>query len=121
VDLGKPLYPQAVAAVSARDKNHHIDEQDEPTNVVFEDALLDRFDVGTAVNYADRYRDVAYWRIRGREQQLMDSRGGAQSDTGNPYRTENIQRGVAKNNPLGRLFHDAATKHWGQLHPYTGD
>jgi hypothetical protein len=22
---------------------------------------------------------------------------------------------------LGRLFHDAATKHWGQLHPYTGD
>jgi hypothetical protein len=27
---------------------------------------------------------------------------------------------VAKDNPLGRLFHDAATKKWGQLHPYTG-
>ncbi|PTL76039.1 hypothetical protein DAT35_51895 [Vitiosangium sp. GDMCC 1.1324] len=65
--------------------------------------------------------DVAYWRIRGREQQLMDFHGGAQSDNPAPYRTENVQRGVAKDNPLGRLFHDAATKHRGQLHPYTGN
>ncbi|WP_143195580.1 hypothetical protein [Archangium sp. Cb G35] len=121
VDLRKPLRPQAVAAVNARDLNHHIDENDEPIGPSFQEALLDKFDVGTAVEYADRYSDIAYWRIRGREQQLMDSFGGAQSDTREPYRTENIQRGVAKDNPLGRLFHDAATKQWGQLHPYTGD
>jgi hypothetical protein len=121
VDLHKPLRPQAVAAVNARDLNHHIDENDEPKSPAFQEALLDKFDVGTAVNYANRYSDIAYWRIRGREQQLMDSFGGAQSDTQKPYRTENLQRGVAKDNPLGRLFHDAAVKQWGQLHPYTGD
>jgi hypothetical protein len=121
VDLRKSLRLQAESAVNARDKNHHIDEHDEPDNLGSRLAALDRFDVGTAVDYADRYRDVAYWRIRGREQQLMDSHGGAQSDTGKAYRTENVHRGVAKNNPLGRLFHDAATKHWGQLHPYTGN
>jgi hypothetical protein len=121
IDLNKPLRPQAVAAVNARDSNHHLDENGEPPNAVFRPAQLDRFDVGAAVNYANRYEDVAYWRIRGREQQLMDSLGGAHSDTQEPYRTENIQRGVAKDNPLGRLFHDAATKQWGQLHPYTGN
>lgn len=121
IDLSKPLRPQAVAAVNLRDSNHHIDEPTEPPNAVFRPAQLDEFDVGTAVNYANRYEDVAYWRIRGREQQLMDSLGGAHSDTQEPHRTENIQRGVAKDNPLGRLFHDAATKQWGQLHPYTGN
>jgi hypothetical protein len=50
----------------------------------------------------------------------MDSLGGAQSDTGEPYQTENAVRGVAKDNPRGRLFHDAATEFWGQLFPYTG-
>ncbi|MCY1074040.1 hypothetical protein [Archangium lansingense] len=83
--------------------------------------MRDELDVGTAVSYANRYSDVAYWRIRGREQQLIDFQGGAQSDNQAPYRTENVQRGVAKDNPLGRLFHDAATRLWGQLHPYTGD
>jgi len=29
-------------------------------------------------------------------------------------------RGVAKDNPWGRRFHDAATQLWGELHPYTG-
>ncbi|WP_160174634.1 hypothetical protein [Archangium violaceum] len=121
IDLNKPLRPQAVAAVDARDSNHHLDENDEPKGSGFRPAVLDEFDVGTSVNYANRYSDVAYWRIRGREQQLMDSLGGAWSDTREPYRTENAQRGVAKDNPLGRLFHDAASKKWGPLHPYTGD
>ncbi|HYO71159.1 MAG TPA: hypothetical protein VEU33_34270 [Archangium sp.] len=121
IDLSKPLRPQAVAAVDARDSNHHLDENDEPKGSGFRPAVLDEFDVGTSVSYANRYSDVAYWRIRGREQQLMDSLGGAWSDTREPYRTENVQRGVAKDNPLGRLFHDAASKKWGQLHPYTGD
>jgi len=120
IDLNKPFRPQALAAVNARDSNHHIDENDEPKGPGFRPAVLEQFDVGTSVSYTNRYSDIAYWRIRGREQQLMDSLGGAQSDTQQPSRTENVQRGVAKDNPLGRLFHDAATKQWGQLHPYTG-
>jgi hypothetical protein len=52
--------------------------------------------------------------------QLIDSLGGAWSDTGKPYRTENAIRSVAKDNPWGRRFHDAATGRWGQGHFYTG-
>jgi RHS repeat-associated protein len=120
VDLKKPLRPQALLAVELRDANHHVDENDDPKDPAFDPARLDRFDVGTAVNYENRYRDAAYWRIRGREQQLIDSFGGARSDTGKPYRTENAVRGVGKENPRGRQFHDAATAKWGQRHPYTG-
>ena len=120
VNLSQSLEFQAIAAVLLRDQNHHMDESSEPRGAVFEPARVDRFDVGTAVNYDQRYNDVAYWRIRGREQQLIDSLGGARSDTGEPYRTENVVRGVAKDNPRGRQFHTAATKLWGLLHPYTG-
>jgi hypothetical protein len=103
-----------------RDRNHHLDENVEPQNPMFDLARTDQFDVGTAVDYSRRYDDVAYWRIRGREQQLIDFLGGARSDTGEPYQTENAVRGVAKDNPQGRRFHDAATELWGPLHPYTG-
>jgi hypothetical protein len=120
VDPAKPLRIQAALAVLLRDKNHHLDENAEPKGAVFDLAQTDRFDVGIAVNYSQRYNDVAYWRIRGREQQLIDSLGGAHTDTGEPYRTENVVRGVAKENPQGKNFHAAATELWGQLHPYTG-
>jgi hypothetical protein len=120
VDLTQSLELQAIAAVLLRDKNHHTDENTEPREAVFEPARVDRFAVGTAVDYDQRYNDVAYWRIRGREQQLIDSLGGARSDTGEPYRTENAVRGVAKDNPRGQRFHEAATESWGLLHPYTG-
>ena len=111
---------QEALAVLLRDKNHHMDENSEPKGAVFADATVDVSDVGTAVEYSQGYVDAAYGRIRGREQQLMDSLGGAQSDTGEPYQTENAVRGVAKDNPRGRLFHDAATEFWGPLFPYTG-
>jgi hypothetical protein len=120
VDLSKSLEEQAVLAVIFRAMNHHIDESDEPNDAGFEPPAVDRFDIGTAIDYGRRYDDAAYWRIRGREQQLIDSHGGARSDTGTPYRTENVVRGVAKDNPWGRRFHDVATERWGQLHPYTG-
>jgi hypothetical protein len=120
VDLRQSLALQAIAAVLLRDKNHHRDENAEPKNAAFADAEIDRFDVGSAIDYGRRYDDVAYWRIRGREQQLIDSLGGARSDTGEPYRTENAVRGVGKDNPRGRRFHDAATELWGPLHRYTG-
>ena len=120
VDLAVSLEFQAALAVLLRDRNHHLDENAEPEDALFSLAQTDRFDVGIAVDYRRRYDDVAYWRIRGREQQLMDSLGGAHSDTGEPYRTENAIRGVARDNPQGRRFHAAATELWGQLHPYTG-
>ena len=124
IDLAKPLRFQAQLAVEARDANHHLDENDEPRSPGFLPAVIDRFDTGRAVNYETRYDDIAYWRIRGREQQLIDSWGGAQSDTRKaqePVRTENKERGVAKDNPQGKRFHDAATSQWGELHPYTGN
>jgi hypothetical protein len=121
VDRSVPLDVQAELAVHFRDMNHHIDENEEPKNAPLNAARLDVFDVGTAIDYDQRYDDPAYWRIRGREQQMIDFYGGAQSDTGKPYRTENIVRAVAKDNPRGKRFHDAATTRWGQLHRYTGD
>ncbi|MET0403450.1 MAG: hypothetical protein ABW123_13640 [Cystobacter sp.] len=120
VDLAEPLRLQAALAVLLRDKNHHLNENAEPKGTVFNGAEVDKFDVGSAVDYERRYDDVAYWRVRGREQQLMDSMGGARADTGEPYRTENVVRGVAKDNPQGRMFHDAASSLWGQIYPYTG-
>jgi len=120
VDLTQSLALQEALAVLLRDKNHHMDENSEPKNAVFTDAEVDESDVGTAVDYSQRYNDVAYWRIRGREQQLIDSLGGARSDTREPFQTENAVRGVAKDNPWGRRFHDAAAALWGELHPYTG-
>ncbi|WP_157232306.1 hypothetical protein [Hyalangium minutum] len=120
VDLSLPLRLQAQLAIKLRDMNHHIDEIQDPREVSFDDAQLDVFDVGAAIDYDQRYDDPAYWRIRGREQQLIDFSGGAQSDTGKPYRTENIVRAVSKDNPRGRRFHDAAAARWGQIHQYTG-
>ncbi len=120
VDLTESLELQEALAVLLRDKNHHLDEKSEPKGAVFTEARVDVSNVGAAVDYRQRHNDVAYWRIRGREQQLIDFLGGARSDTGEPYQTENAVRGVAKDNPWGRRFHDAATELWGQLHPYTG-
>lgn len=120
VDLSLPLRLQAELAVRFRDMNHHVDENNDPGGASFGLALLDVFDLGAAIDYDQRHDDPAYWRIRGREQQLIDFNGGAQSDTGKPYRTENIVRAVAKDNPRGRRFHDAATVRWGELHRYTG-
>jgi hypothetical protein len=120
VDLEKDLSLQVTLAAFFRDQNHHIDENSEPRTAGFTIAEVDEFDVGTAVDYNQRYNDIAYWRIRGREQQLIDFHGGAWTDTGKPYQTENAVRGVAKDNPKGRQLHDAATDFWGELHPYTG-
>jgi hypothetical protein len=124
IDLNKPLRPQAVAAVRARDENHHInlDENEEPKDPGFQAAEIDKYATGKAVNYAKRYSDVAYLQIRGREQQLIDRFGGAQSDTRpGPKRTENAIRGVAKDHRLGRVFHAASTLRFGPLAPYTGN
>jgi hypothetical protein len=120
IDLAQSIELQAYLAVFLREKNHHTDENIEPEGAGYVPANVDRFDIGSAVDYSQRYDDIAYWRIRGREQQLIDSHGGAWSDSGKLHQTENAVRGVAKDNPRGRRFHDAATDFWGELHPYTG-
>jgi hypothetical protein len=120
VDLTQNLSLQAAMAVSIRNQNHHLDENSEPKATEFAVAQVDEYDIGGATEYSQRYNDIAYWRIRGREQQLIDFHGGAWSDTAEPYKTENAVRGVAKDNPRGRRFHDVATVLWGELHPYTG-
>jgi hypothetical protein len=135
IDLNLPWRPQAETAVRTRDANHHIDENDDPQDPSFRPAVLDQFTVGYAVNYDERYRDIGYLAIRGREQQLIDYHGqqratqlgpiafsgGARSDTnpGTPL-TENNYRGVAKDNQLGEVFHQAANLHFGELAPFTG-
>jgi hypothetical protein len=123
IDLLKSHKLQALLAIAARNTNHHIeDQQPEPQEHGFSEARADEFDVGNATDYSKRYEDIAYWRIRGREQQLIDFHGGAQSDTGEPHRTHNVVRGVAKENKNGRRFHKEATEYFKEeLHPYTGD
>jgi hypothetical protein len=56
-----------------------------------------------------------YYAIRGREQQLIDHRGGIGSRN-----VANAVRGVAKANPLGRAFHEFSNMAFGPLAPYTG-
>jgi RHS repeat-associated protein len=61
--------------------------------------------------------------IRGREQQLIDLYGGAQSDPRNRKDTPLINqiRGVAKDNKLGRDYHTLSNIYFReQLHEYTG-
>jgi hypothetical protein len=55
--------------------------------------------------------------IRGREQQLIDFHGGAQSDGGS---SANVIRGVAKANPRGRYYWGKSNEQFGPLAPFTG-
>ncbi|MBL7489450.1 hypothetical protein I6A60_34005 [Frankia sp. AgB1.9] len=143
VDLNKPIEPQAQLAIELRDRNHHADEQRERTGAGFTGAMLDRYAVGTATDYARRYADPAYLAIRGREQQMVDFfgltallrmsteghspvappgyEGGAWTDTDpGPHLTENDVRPVAKENPFGEEFHYMATFFFGPGPDYTG-
>ncbi|MFI8962636.1 SpvB/TcaC N-terminal domain-containing protein [Streptomyces sp. NPDC053493] len=135
IDLNRSWLLQAEAAMKARDLNHHVDEREEPGGSAFGEARLDAYAVGMAVDYKQRYRDLGYLAIRGREQQLIDYHGAAQahllgvrnfsggawSDTDpGPRLTENDSRGVQKDNLLGELFHLAADLEFGELAPFTG-
>ncbi len=53
-----------------------------------------------------------YAAIRGREQQLIDAHGGAQSDGGT---SANLIRGVSRANPLAGYFDRAATASFGPV------
>ncbi len=134
IDLNLPWRPQAIAAMRAREAKHHIDDR---PDAKFDPAVLDKFAVGSAVDYSERYRDIGYLAIRGREQQLIDDEGakeyhklpltipfngGAWSDTPSPHLTENDIRGVAKEQTFwGPIFHAASNLLFGTLAPYTGN
>ena len=85
-------------------------------------AVLDQVTTAT-LPFWDRWNDPAYQAIRGREQQMIDAFGGAQGRHGENAGTHsgNIIRGVRRGNPLGRIYHAAATAEFKQeVHVYTG-
>ncbi|MDF3301636.1 LamG-like jellyroll fold domain-containing protein [Streptomyces tropicalis] len=89
--------------VAARDAGHHMTEKG------FGPAVLDKFAVATK-SVAERHSDPAYQAIRGREQQLIDAFGGAQSAGGT---SGNAIRGVAEDNSLRGIYMNAATVAFG--------
>ena len=107
-------YGDPRAIVAARDRTHHKTAQG------FGPALIDEYMIGTRPHF-QRWMDPSYQAIRGREQQVIDSQGGAWSDVGRGNTMSgNAIRGVAGVNPLGRLYHTAASAAFGQIAPYTG-
>lgn len=106
--------PQSI--VDARDVGHHKDAEG------YGPAQLDEFTVAT-LPFVARHLDPAYQAIRGREQQFIDFFGGAWSDVGeHSTASGNSIRGVAADNPLGKLYHNMASQVFSEeLHPYTGD
>ncbi len=104
-------YGDPRAIVAARDARHHVRG--------YGPAQLDQFTDAT-LPVALRWGDPAYQAIRGREQQLIDSFGGARSDRRPGTSSGNAIRGVRANHPLGRIFDAASTVFFGRAAGYTG-
>ncbi|WP_460527167.1 golvesin C-terminal-like domain-containing protein [Flindersiella endophytica] len=107
--------PQQI--VAARDRGH-VDLKKRG----FLPAEVDR-SLNASMLYHARSADPAYHAIRGREQQLIDAAGGAISDArrkGASTNSANNIRGVSPYNPMGWLYHQAASAAFGQIAPYTG-
>jgi len=104
--------PQEI--VARRDLGHSKKDQDG-----YLPAQVDEVKDATLPQESRRL-DPAYQAIRGREQQLIDFYGKAWSDTPGEKHTGNKIRGVRKANERGRIYHDAATREFGERHPYTG-
>jgi hypothetical protein len=73
---------------------------------------------GPAVVDQVAYGAKGYAAIVGREQQLIDANGGAQSGGGT---SANLIRAVGKNNPLGQALHALSNTYFGPLASYTGN
>jgi hypothetical protein len=107
--FGDPL-----AIVAKRDRTHHM------TLLGYGPAHLDTVQDATRP-FWKYWSDPAYRAMRGREQQLIDSQGGAISDQGyNNTHSGNPIRGVRRANPRGRGYDAAATAAFGRVAPYTG-
>ena len=83
--------------VSARDANHHMNDQG------YGPAQLDQSSTNKAA-------------IRGREQQLIDYHGGAQSEEGGT--SGNAIRGISPSNPNGPYYQSEATNTFGNIGPH---
>jgi len=70
---------------------------------------------------ADRHNDPAYQAIRGREQQLIDYFGGAQSDYNGTGTSGNSIRGVARDNVRGPQYWAQSNAYFGELCAYSGN
>jgi RHS repeat-associated protein len=103
-----PAKLTAEQIVEARNKQHEL-----VGNLKgFSPAIIDKEAVGGL------YNPGAKWAIRGREQQLIDRWGGAQSDKGT---SANKIRGVSRINPNGLVYHTSSTIAFKQeLHEFTG-
>ena len=99
-------YGDPVDILKKRQNNHHMTEKG------FTDVSIDK------IAYGEKGRLA----IRGREQQLIDRHGGAQSDTINGHKgtSGNAIRGVSKINPKGPIYHESANNAFGNIAPYTG-
>jgi RHS repeat-associated protein len=107
-------YGDPITVMNNRDRNHHM------TALGYGAAQLDKFASGfkapgPKAGFGFQTSAIAYLAIRGREQQLIDFYGGV----GN-LRVGNSIRGVAKFNPMGRIYHQASNLMFGHLAPYTG-
>ncbi|GAA4235731.1 hypothetical protein GCM10022254_43610 [Actinomadura meridiana] len=91
--------------VAARDSGHHMNDQG------FGPAVLDKWVEGT-LPVAQRHNDTAYQAIRGREQNLIDFFGGAQSAGGT---SGNAIRGIADDLADRPTYMDAARRLWGWI------
>jgi hypothetical protein len=101
--------------VAARDRGHTALKGFLPAQV--DEALT------ATMPLASRHLDPSYQAIRGREQQLIDAAGGSIREAlqrGVPTRSANLIRGVSPYNPLGSVYHRAASSAFGEIASYTG-
>ncbi|WP_285780806.1 polymorphic toxin-type HINT domain-containing protein, partial [Microtetraspora sp. NBRC 13810] len=98
-------YGDPADIIAARDAGHHMNDQG------FGPAVLDKWVEGT-LPVAQRHSDTAYRAIRGREQNLIDFFGGAQSAGG---ASGNAIRGIADDLGERSTYMDAARRLWGWL------
>ncbi|TAE46157.1 MAG: RHS repeat-associated core domain-containing protein, partial [Bacteroidetes bacterium] len=114
-------YGSPVDIVLARDIGHHMTGQGFGPALWTGDFVTGSVPLPTASKVAAFVS--GYVIIKGREQQWIDYYGGALLDPNRSPTSQsgNTIRGVAKNNPLGWLYHQASNFYFGyELAPYTG-
>ncbi|MGP4029526.1 RHS repeat-associated core domain-containing protein [Actinomadura sp. 3N407] len=98
-------YGNPVDIVAARDSGHHMDAEG------YGPAVLDQY-LEATLPVTQRHSDTAYQAIRGREQNLIDFFGGAQSAGG---ASGNAIRGISDGLPERSTYMGAARRVWGWL------
>lgn len=112
---GYGVNPYSAMAKSRPDKSHHMSKKGYGPKVI--DTALP-----ATLPKEEKKSDPSYWAMRGREQQMIDSFGGALTDPNRKPDSQsgNPNRAVDKNNPMGPIYHLTASLAFGNLAPYTG-